>query len=111
MNPRGNSHAPSPATRQAALRQPARSSRTATPAAQAEVQDKPSPSKRSAWNAPRVEDPPLIRILMKEANRKGHQLQEMAHALDCTYGYVAQLRAGHRKPEHIGQEFADKGSS
>lgn len=40
--------------------------------------------------------------------RARHQMREMARALGCTYGYIAQLRSGHRKPEHIGQEFADK---
>jgi hypothetical protein len=31
----------------------------------------------------------------------------MATALGVTYGYIAQLRTGHRRTEHIGQEFAD----
>lgn len=56
-------------------------------------------------------DPALIRALLREAQRRGHQLQQMADSLGCTYGYINQLRAGIREPQHIGQEFAQKAAA
>jgi hypothetical protein len=107
MNPRGT-HAPSPSHRQAALRQSPRTARAAAPATKSKASKKPTEPRRRTLGAVRADDPALIRMLVKEANRRGHQLQEMAQALDCTYGYIAQLRGGFRKTEHIGQDFAEK---
>jgi hypothetical protein len=106
MNTRGNTHASPPSHRQAAVRRPARTSCAAAPARE-DASATPSPQHRRGWNTPRIEDPALMRILIKEANRRGHQLQEMAQALGCTYGYISQLRSGIRQTEHIGQEFAE----
>lgn len=45
-------------------------------------------------------------LLLKAANLRGHQLGEMARELGVTYGYIAQLRHGHRDTQHISREFA-----
>ena len=45
-------------------------------------------------------------LLLKAANIRGHQLGEMARELGVTYGYIAQLRQGHRDIQHISREFA-----
>lgn len=76
------------------------------PAAPQAQGDSPAVGRRT-WNVPTLEDPPLIRALLKEASRRGHRMADMAEALDITYGYIAQLRSGHRKPEHVSQTFAD----
>lgn len=107
MNPRGT-HATSSSHRQAALRQTPRAARASAPAARTKPAEKSTEPRRRTVNVPRAEDPALIRALLKEANRRGHQQQQMASALGCTYGYIAQLRGGFRKTEHIGQEFAEK---
>ncbi len=48
----------------------------------------------------------LTALLLKAANIRGHQLGEMARALGVTYGYIAQLRYGHRDTQHISRDFA-----
>lgn len=48
----------------------------------------------------------LTALLLKAANIRGHQLGEMARALGVTYGYIAQLRFGHRDTQHISRDFA-----
>lgn len=55
----------------------------------------------------RLQDPPLIRALLREAQRRGHQPQQLAGSLGCTHEYVHQLRTGVRETRHIGQEFAE----
>jgi len=65
-----------------------------------------TPPKRAASTA-RLQAPPLIRVLLREAQRRGHQPQQMAGSLGCTYDYVHQLRTGVRETRHIGQEFAE----
>ena len=105
MKSKGSRNAASATTYQAAVSDEVRSSKESTPA---DLQDAiTGATVRRTWNAPKPTDPPLIRVLLKEANRRGHQMTNMSAALDCTYGYIAQLRCGHRKPEHIGQEFAE----
>jgi hypothetical protein len=61
---------------------------------------------RRAGNNPTPVDPPLIRVLLKEALRRCHRLNDLATELGVTYGYISQLRAGLRRTEHISQEFA-----
>lgn len=48
----------------------------------------------------------LTALLLKAANIRGHQLGEMARELGVTYGYIAQLRHGHRDTQNISREFA-----
>ena len=82
--------------------------------AQSESRDGRSPQERQQAQAgsrrlgsvPTEADPPLLRVLLKEAIRRKHQLNEMALALGVTYGYISQLRTGIRQCEHISQEFA-----
>ena len=62
---------------------------------------------RTAWKLPAPQDPPLIRLLFKEALRRQHRLVDMAHALGVTYGYISQLRSGHRQTDNISQVFAE----
>lgn len=49
----------------------------------------------------------LIAWLTQEANERGLQMQELASELGVTYGYIAQLRNGHREIRHISDEFTD----
>lgn len=49
----------------------------------------------------------LIAWLIQAANERGLQMQELATELGVTYGYIAQLRNGHREVRHISDEFAD----
>lgn len=49
----------------------------------------------------------LLAMLIGRANQLGHQLGDMAKELNVTYGYISQLRSGHRKTEHISDAFAD----
>lgn len=109
MTPKGT-HAPAAPTRAPALRHTARAPLPEEEQNEAQAELQEATSVRRTWAAPKPSDPPLIRLLLKEANRRGHQMREMAEALGCTYGYIAQLRTGFRKPEHIGQEFAHKAS-
>lgn len=48
----------------------------------------------------------LTTLLLRAANLRGHQLGEMASELGVTYGYIAQLRNGHRAVQHISRQFA-----
>lgn len=72
-------------------------------------QSKPPPAvtPQRTRGAAGQEDPPLLRALLREAQRRGHQLQQMAGSLGCTDDYVHQLRTGVRETRHIGQEFAE----
>jgi hypothetical protein len=76
---------------------------------------KPAPSeptgKRVPWNGG-LSDEELIRpggalmaALLSRANQVGDQLAQMSDALNVTYGYIAQLRGGHRLPENISEDF------
>lgn len=49
----------------------------------------------------------LMAALLHRANQLGHQLQEMSTELNVTYGYIAQLRGGHRQPENISDDFVN----
>lgn len=48
----------------------------------------------------------LLAMLTSRANDLGHQLVEMADELNCTYGYISQLRSGVRQTRHISDEFS-----
>lgn len=48
----------------------------------------------------------LLAMLIARANELGQQLTDMATDLGVTYGYIAQLRNGLRKTEHISDQFA-----
>lgn len=61
---------------------------------------------RRLGNFPTPTDPPLIRVLLKEALRRPHRLNDLAGELGVTYGYISQLRTGLRRTEHISHEFA-----
>lgn len=65
------------------------------------------------WDG-RVDDQELVRpggallaMLSGRARQLGHTRGELARRLGVTYGYIAQLASGHRKPEHISDEFAE----
>jgi transcriptional regulator with XRE-family HTH domain len=107
MNTRGTNASPS-SHRQAALQQSPRAARASAPATRDPGKEPTAVARRRTVSAVRVEDPPLVRALLKEANRRGQQQQEMAETLGCTYGYISQLRGGLRKTEHIGQDFAER---
>jgi len=49
---------------------------------------------------------PLLAWLMQEAQRQGLDPRQLARELGVTYGYVAQLRLGIRKTEHISDDFS-----
>lgn len=76
------------------------------PGARQDEKHQAQPGARRLGSIPTEADPPLLRVLLKEALRRRHQLNEMAIALGVTYGYISQLRTGHRRTEHISQEFA-----
>jgi len=44
--------------------------------------------------------------LTETATRRGHNLAELAKALNVTYGYLVQLRSGSRSPASISDDFA-----
>ena len=48
----------------------------------------------------------LLAMLVSRANELGDSLGDLAKALNVTYGYIAQLRNGFRKPENISDSFA-----
>lgn len=50
---------------------------------------------------------PLIAWLIDEARARGLGMNDMAKALNVTYGYITQLRNGVRQQSCIGQEFAE----
>jgi len=68
---------------------------------------------RVPWNGGLSEDEitrpggALMAALLYRANQRGDQLQEMAKELNVTYGYIAQLRGGHRLPENISDDFVN----
>lgn len=47
----------------------------------------------------------LIGALVARATQLNHQLKDMAAILGVTYGYIAQLRGGHREIENLSAEF------
>lgn len=49
---------------------------------------------------------PLMGWLVDEAAQRGLSLQELATGLGVTYGYIAQLRNGHKSTASIGKPFA-----
>ena len=66
-------------------------------------------TQRIAWNGWRNvagERNLLLEALVRAANAKGQQLAALAKALGVTYGYVAQLRNGHRQTANISEKFA-----
>lgn len=67
-------------------------------------------TRRLAWSGLTAEElkrpgGTLLALLVKEANRRGLQMKEMAEELGVTYGYIAQLRGGIREVRHISEEF------
>lgn len=48
----------------------------------------------------------LLAMLTARANERGQLLGIMADELNCTYGYISQLRSGSRKVQNISDEFA-----
>jgi len=68
-------------------------------------------TQRIAWNGWRNvagERNLLLEALVRAANAKGQQLAALAQALGVTYGYVAQLRNGHRQTANISEKFAQR---
>lgn len=61
---------------------------------------------RRVRHQPTPSDPPLLRVLLAEADRRGQTVTAMAAELGVSPGYVFQLRNGLRQTEFIGQEFA-----
>lgn len=66
--------------------------------------------RRTAWaglNKAEIARPgsTLLAWLLRQANDRGQQLQEMAADLGVTYGYIAQLRGGLREVRHISPAF------
>src|SRR5687767_3191094 len=49
-------------------------------------------NQRRGFSPPTVEDPPLLRVLIAEATRRGDTLSTMARHLGVTYRHVAQWR-------------------
>jgi len=50
---------------------------------------------------------PIIGWLVDEARRRGHDMQMMSRELGVTYGYINQLRSGHRSTENLSQGVVD----
>ena len=50
---------------------------------------------------------PLLAWLREEAMRRGDNLSKQAAALGVTPAYIVLLQTGKRRPEHIGQDFAE----
>lgn len=48
----------------------------------------------------------LLAMLAGRARQLGHTRRELAGHLGVTYGYIAQLASGHRRAEHISDDFA-----
>jgi hypothetical protein len=107
MNPKGNFSASTAVSRPSVVRQTSARGRTTLSLRHSHHAAQPAPS----VHAHREGDPPLIRVLLREANRRSHGLVDIARALECTPSYLEQLRAGQRKPEHIGQEFSEAASA
>jgi transcriptional regulator with XRE-family HTH domain len=49
---------------------------------------------------------PLIAWMQEQARARGDTAQEMCKQLGVTFGYIAQLRSGHRKLSGISDDFA-----
>jgi transcriptional regulator with XRE-family HTH domain len=49
----------------------------------------------------------LLAMLSGRARQLGHTRGELAKHLNVTYGYIAQLASGHRRSEHISDDFAN----
>jgi len=60
----------------------------------------------TGWRNVQGERNLLLETLVREANAKGQQLAALAEELGVTYGYIAQLRNGHRSTENISNKFA-----
>lgn len=73
---------------------------------------KPAEPKRTPWMGGITKDELakpggiLLAMLTARANELGQQLGTMAEELNCTYGYISQLRSGIRKTQNISDEFA-----
>ena len=73
---------------------------------------KPADKQRAPWSGGLSEEElsrpggVLLAMLIGRANEVGHQLGDMARELGVTYGYIAQLRGGHRETKHISDIFA-----
>lgn len=103
MNPKGKLHAQTAASQPSPVRQPRTQVRPSSPRPH-----RPTPVEPAASvHPPQTEDPPLIRVLLREASRRSHRLDDIAQALQCTPTYLNELRCGGRKTEFIGQEFAE----
>ncbi|AOW13154.1 hypothetical protein LPB72_07265 [Hydrogenophaga crassostreae] len=50
---------------------------------------------------------PLLAWLVDEARIRDIGMQNLARQLGVSYGYIAQLRSGHREVTHISQGFAE----
>lgn len=50
----------------------------------------------------------LLAMLSGRARQLGHNRKELAHHLDVTYGYIAQLSSGQREMRHISDKFAER---
>lgn len=68
---------------------------------------------RTPWDGS-VDDEELLRpggallaMLSGRARQLGHSRGALATNLNVTYGYIAQLASGHRRPEHISDDFAN----
>jgi hypothetical protein len=86
-------------------------SRPGFPPHSATPEEATSARRRVGWNgllAREMMSPggALTSLLLKAANTRGQQLGEMARELGVTYGYIAQLRTGHREVQHISRPFA-----
>lgn len=80
--------------------------------AAAQNQEPANDGKRQPWNGMFSEaelDGPgglLLAALSSCAVMRGHQLSQMSAELGVTYGYIAQLRNGHRDVSQISDDFA-----
>lgn len=78
----------------------------------AHIQEPAKDANRQPWNGMFSEaelDAPgglLLAALSSCAVMRGHQLTQMAAELGVTYGYIAQLRNGHRDVSQISDDFA-----
>lgn len=50
----------------------------------------------------------LLGMLMGRADELGHSRHEMANFLGITYGYLAQISCGQRKPENLSADLYDR---
>jgi transcriptional regulator with XRE-family HTH domain len=61
-------------------------------------------ARRDAFYA--TKEGPLLAWLLEEAQQQGLEPRQLAERLGVTYGYLAQLRLGLRKTEHISDDFS-----